>query len=180
MISPTNNKTSSLTLTSNNLQNPTSKRFPKIHQYRLFEVFVFQDLFGSEPSVRVELQHHINQVNGIWVSMRADLSQILDLEFWERPFEVWQILAAWPDDLIGGSSQAENLENLIDFRVAAEQWEPFYHLSKDAGRTPDINRSRVHLLTKQDLWGSVPQSDNLFVLENQKLTAWVYSLIGRV
>lgn len=80
---------------------------------------MFQDLLGSEPSVWVELQHHINQVNRVWVSMRADLSQILDLEFWERSLEVWQILAAWPDHLIGGASQAENFENLINFRVAA-------------------------------------------------------------
>lgn len=55
----------------------------------------------------------------------------------------------------------EDPEELIDFRIPVEERLLGGHFCKDGPDAPYIYRGRVAGGAKQDLWGSVPQGDNL-------------------
>ena len=55
----------------------------------------------------------------------------------------------------------ENFEDLVNFRVAGEQWLARAHLSEDTPNRPHVHARRVLAATKQNLGSAVPQSDNL-------------------
>ena len=62
---------------------------------------------------------------------------------------------------IGSCEDTEDLEKLVDFRIATEQRSSTSHLSEDASDGPDVNSERVALTTKEDFRGTVPESDDL-------------------
>jgi hypothetical protein len=55
----------------------------------------------------------------------------------------------------------EDLENLINLRITWEERLSGAHLCKDTTNRPHVNTSGVLATTKQDLWGSIPQGDDL-------------------
>jgi hypothetical protein len=57
----------------------------------------------------------------------------------------------------------ENLEDLINFGVAREEWSSGAHLSEDYSNRPHIYTSRVLPASKKNLRGTIPQCDNLAV-----------------
>lgn len=52
---------------------------------------------------------------------------------------------------------AEDAEQLVDLRVALEQWPLGHHLGKDAGQRPDVDRAGVASRSEKDLGRSVPE-----------------------
>lgn len=55
----------------------------------------------------------------------------------------------------------EDLEDLINLRVAGEERLACAHLGKDGTDGPHVDSGGVLAATKQNFWGSVPQRDNL-------------------
>lgn len=55
----------------------------------------------------------------------------------------------------------EDLEDLINFRVAGEEWLARAHLSEDGTDGPHVDSGGVLATTKQNFRGSVPQCDDL-------------------
>ena len=55
----------------------------------------------------------------------------------------------------------EDLENLVNLRVAGEQRLARAHFGEDAANRPHVDTCRVLTATKQNLWGAVPQRNNL-------------------
>lgn len=61
----------------------------------------------------------------------------------------------------GSQCSPEDLEDLVNLRVAREERLSCAHLGKDATNGPHVNASRVLASTQENLGGSVPQSDDL-------------------
>ena len=81
---------------------------------------------------------------------------------WERRLVVPQLHHTWPDLLVRCPHDPEYSVELIELTVSSEK-RPFgNHLGEDASNGPDINRSAVLHRPKEDLRGSVPESDNFF------------------
>jgi len=57
----------------------------------------------------------------------------------------------------------ENLEDLINFGVAREEWFSGAHLGEDCSNRPHIYTGRVLPTSKKNLGGTIPQRDNLAV-----------------
>jgi hypothetical protein len=55
----------------------------------------------------------------------------------------------------------EDLENLVNFRVAWEEWLLGTHLCKDATHGPHVDAGRVLAASEQNFWCTIPQSDDL-------------------
>jgi hypothetical protein len=64
--------------------------------------------------------------------------------------------------LAGGEGRGpEDLEELIDLRVAREERSLGDHLSQDAAHAPEVGGKGIGAASKQDLRGAVPESDHL-------------------
>ena len=57
--------------------------------------------------------------------------------------------------------ELEYLEDLINLTISAEERLLFCQLSKNAANCPDVNSKTVLFLSKQNLWGSVPEGFDL-------------------
>lgn len=55
----------------------------------------------------------------------------------------------------------EDLKDLVNLRVSREQRLACAHLGEDAADRPHVDTSRVLATTEQNLWSTVPQSNNL-------------------
>lgn len=66
--------------------------------------------------------------------------------------------------LCGLGNVPEDLEDFINLGVTWEEGFAGAHLSEDATDRPHIHASRVLPTTEQNLWRTVPQSDNLGIL----------------
>lgn len=72
---------------------------------------------------------------------------------------------AGPDIFRWGAHTSEDAEQLINLRVAVEEWLPCNHLRKNASNAPDINRSGVALTTKKNLRGAIPESNDFVCVD---------------
>ena len=72
-----------------------------------------------------------------------------------------QLGEAWPLVQIRGASDLKDLRELVTVIYSSKEWLSVYNFSKDASDGPDIDRRSVVLGTKEDVWGTVPQSDDL-------------------
>jgi len=57
--------------------------------------------------------------------------------------------------------ELEDLENLIDLRIAHEKWSLLDELSKDASDGPHVDAKRVFSFSKKNFWSSIPESFDL-------------------
>lgn len=55
----------------------------------------------------------------------------------------------------------EDLENLVDFRIARKQWLAGAHLSKDSTTRPHVDASGILTAAEENLRRAVPKGDNL-------------------
>ena len=60
-----------------------------------------------------------------------------------------------------GADVPENLENLVNLRVAREERLACAHLGKDAPDGPHVDAGRILATAEQDLGGTIPEGDNL-------------------
>jgi hypothetical protein len=61
----------------------------------------------------------------------------------------------------GGKRLPEDLEELIDFRVAREERSLGDHLCHDAADTPEVSGEGIGATSEQDLRGAIPERDHL-------------------
>lgn len=59
------------------------------------------------------------------------------------------------------TSIPEDLENLVNFRIAGEQWLAGTHLSKDSAARPHVDAGGILTAAEKNLRRAVPKSDNL-------------------
>ena len=55
----------------------------------------------------------------------------------------------------------EDLEDLVNLRVAGEEWLARAHLGEDRAYGPHVDSGGVLASTEQDFWRAIPQSDYL-------------------
>ena len=82
-------------------------------------------------------------------------------ELRERRFEIVQFQSIRPVILVRGAQNFENLEDLIDLRIAHEQRPTLYHLRENAASRPEIDSETVGLLPEQNLRAPVPERHDL-------------------
>ncbi|KAH3668729.1 hypothetical protein OGAPHI_002483 [Ogataea philodendri] len=132
------------------------------------EVRMEKSSFGTDSSRRVVGQQLLQEVDAVGVQVWHRIGQVLLGPFREARLEVAQIGNVGPDLLGWGSQNTEDLEDLVDLRVSGKQRLAVGHLCKNASNRPHIHACRVLFTTKQDLWTSVPQSDNLVSVRTQR------------
>ena len=79
----------------------------------------------------------------------------------EGRFEVRELQSIGPVILVWRSEDLENLEDLIDLRIAHEQRPTLYHLRENAASRPEIDSETVGLLPEQNLRAPVPERHDL-------------------
>ena len=62
----------------------------------------------------------------------------------------------------------EDFVKLINLRVAREEWQVREHFSKDSTSRPNINRSGITLISKQNFRCTIPQSNNFMTVWTQR------------
>lgn len=108
----------------------------------------------------LQSNHTLQQIKTILVQVLSVGGHRDTLPLREGSFEVWQFECSWPVILIRGTLHLEDLEDLVDFRVASEECFSLRHFCENTSDRPNIDRSGILFLTEQDLWCSVPESDN--------------------
>ncbi len=116
---------------------------------------------AAYPLMWFEGDHALKDVKAIFVHVLSVLAQRNALPLGESRFKVRQLQRSRPVLFVGCALDLEDLENLIDFRIAREERSPLRHLSHDAPYGPYIYRCRVLLLSEEDLRSAVPQRHNL-------------------
>ena len=115
-----------------------------------------QCILGRDTPLGVELQELLDQVDP---RVAQGAGEPTDLE--RRPHgEIFvPVLVAghaWPDVLVGGTQDAEDLEELVDLRVAGEQRSLGGHFCEDRADCPHVHGQRVGLAAEEDLRWAVP------------------------
>lgn len=130
------------------------------------EVGVLESLLGSDSSGRVVDKHALKQVDRELISL-YNVSKSLGLPHGEGLLEVGKGGDTRPDLLVRRSKRAEDAEELVNLTISREECVFRQHLGEDATQAPNVDGGRVVARSKQNLGGSVPQSDHLH-MHNQK------------
>jgi hypothetical protein len=137
------------------VQNPSS----------LGEVRVVHGLFRADTSSRVVHKHALQEIQAVLAenldAIRIDhLIVLFPLPFRETGLKVGEGCHTRPVGVGGCTKDAEDLEDLVDLRVAREEWLASSHLGEDAANRPHVNTSGVLAATKQNFRRAVPEGDN--------------------
>lgn len=122
--------------------------------------------------MRKRTETHHQQVNGICIHAGSskDLVDVLSLPLWESGLEVGEPRDTRPDSLIGCSESSKNAEKLVDFTVTRKESSFGGHFNEDAANGPDVDRRTVKSASHQDLWRSVPESDDFMCVGSDRET----------
>lgn len=141
----------------------------------IHEVRVVYCLLCAHSSGRVEDEETIQQVQ-TFVAQDLDtvctdeLFILFSLPFGETRLEIGEGCHTWPVCLGRCSEHAENLEDLVNLRVAREERLASSHLCEDASDRPHVDTRTVLASTEQDLGRPVPESDNFVSIGTERDT----------
>ena len=116
--------------------------------------------FGRGPSCWVVDKHSLEEIQTSLVEAWNRFAQRLAGPLGEAVLVVWQLLYAWPHVVCWSAKSLEDLEDLIDFRVAGEQRVSHGHFGKDASDGPHVNGGAVVTRSKQNLGRTVPEGNH--------------------
>ena len=122
---------------------------------------MLQSLSSGDSLAGVKLNHGHGKVQLILGESIEKLRSVLLSELREGGLEVGQFADSWPSLVSWRAVKLENLKDLIDLRIAHEEWSFLDELGEDATDGPHVDAKGVLSLSQQDFWGSVPQSLNL-------------------
>lgn len=128
---------------------------------QLCKVGVPQRLPRGDARRRVVDEHARQQVQAQRVERRRDLLERPRPPLGEGLLPVGELPHARPAVLVRRAHDLEDLEELVDLRVAREQRAVVDHLDEDAADGPDVDGRRVRLGAEQDLGRAVPERDDL-------------------
>lgn len=125
-------------------------------------------LLGTDPASGIIHQERLQQVQTMLAQHpRAILSDNLALgiaaPFREGRLEVREAGDARPVLFAGCAQDAEDLEDLVNFRVAGEERLARGHFGEDAAHAPHVDAGAVLSAAEEDFRGAVPESDDLRV-----------------
>lgn len=122
---------------------------------------MFQCLLHRNSACGIELQHLHGQIKRSPVKILEECFGIGSFELGEGGFEIWQIVDVHPLCRSGSAVELENLENLVDFTIAAEEGLLFDQFCEDAANCPNIHSQTVLFLSQKHLRRPVPKSLDL-------------------
>lgn len=125
-----------------------------------------ESFLGGDAHRGIVDQHAGQQINGLLISV-DNVSEALGRPDGEGVLEVGHRSDTGPNLLVGGSEDAEDAEELVNLAISGEEGVLGQHLSEDATQAPDIDGRRVVTSSKQNLGGTIPQSDDLQVHRNR-------------
>lgn len=129
---------------------------------QVIEVRMIQGLFRSNPIFGTIRQQLFQEVQSCGIQIVRDSFGIICLvPFRKCCVPILQLSDSWPHLLRWRAKLAENLEDLINFRISREKRAFRDHLNKDGPNSPDINRWGIGLRSKENFWWPVPQRHNL-------------------
>ena len=117
-----------------------------------------QGLPGGDSLLRVEMQHFLDEIPGVGLDLRQDLSDVPGSVVGEVGPENIRVLG--PVLLGRGAQHAQDPGQLVALSQSGEQRLPAHQLGKDAAAGPDVHRGGVGR-AQQDLGCSVPQGHHL-------------------
>ena len=139
------------------------------------EVGVGQRLRRSQPLLRVEEQHPVEEVAGAGVEIRQDRCHAAAARVREVAAEDARLLR--PVRLGGRPEHVEDLAKLVDLVLAGEEGLPGDELGEDASAAPEVDGRGVGG-AQEDLGGAVPQRHNLDT--GCQKTVWNICLINQI
>ena len=104
---------------------------------------MFQSLSCGDSLAWVKSNHGHGKVELVLCEASENLFGILHSELGEGGFEVGQFADSWPGLFSWRAVELEDLENLIDLRIAHEEWSLLNELSEDAADGPHVDAQRV-------------------------------------
>ena len=79
----------------------------------------------------------------------------------ERRFVIGEVGDAGPGLLRRGAASAEDLVELVDLAITGPEGAAVHHLRENDSNAPHVDRAGILALAQEDLWGTVPEGDNL-------------------
>lgn len=135
------------------------------HVFALLEVDVVHGLLGADASGRVVHKQALEEVEA---TVTEDLDAVsidellvgLPFPLREAALEVGEAGDAGPVVFTGRAEDAEDFEDLVDFRVTGEERLAGGHLGEDAADRPHVDAGAVLAAAEQDLGSAVPEGDD--------------------
>ena len=134
--------------------------FCSVLSRKLIEVGMSQGVFHWNSFSWVKSDHLAHKVKTLWIKRLENCCRVCCLETRISWFEVWAFLESRPGLFGRCAMELEDLENLIDFRIAHKQCSFLNHFMENTTETPNVNSQAVCLLSEKNLRGSIPKSLN--------------------
>lgn len=125
------------------------------------EVLVHEGPFGADSDSRVVGKQLLQEVDAWRVELGDDGGQVLLFPLGEGLLVVAHVLDLGPHLLGGRAEHLEDLEDLVDLRVAGEQGLALRHFGENAPDGPHVDARGVLLAAQEDLRRPVPERDHL-------------------
>mmetsp|Transcript_9008 Transcript_9008/g.26205 ORF Transcript_9008/g.26205 Transcript_9008/m.26205 type:complete len:292 (+) Transcript_9008:498-1373(+) len=116
---------------------------------------------GGDALARVVAHHLLEQVHAGLLEARHELANVQARPVREGRVPVLQRRAARPDLLVRRAEDAEDLEELVDLRVARQERALRGALGEDRANGPHVHGRRVGLAAHEDLRRAVPERHHL-------------------
>ena len=109
---------------------------------------MFQSLSGSDSLAWVKGNHGHSEIQLVLGEAAENLLGVLHSEFREGRFKVGQFADPWPGLFGWRAMELEDLENLIDLRIAHEEWSFLDEFGENAADGPHVNAKGVFPLAE--------------------------------
>jgi hypothetical protein len=141
----------------------------------LREVRVVHRLLRADTSGGIVHEHALQKIQAVLAkdldAIRIDhLVVLLPLPLGETALEVGERSDTRPVGFGRCAENAEDLEDLVDLRVAREKRLASSHLGEDAADGPHVDTSRVLATAKQNLGRAVPEGDDFVSVSAERNT----------